>query len=256
MSISNINTIAYFDTVTGVVDDGTNFHTVPGSLDFAVATNCVKDITRFNNEAFTFYIRMEDVTNTSFQVLLGGNNAWTGKAVRFDFSASNKWIRLADVNLADGALVTVLTEKDIHERFIFTNSVYIKVEIIISNDVVKVKYNNAPVLEYGAFSLIGNNWGFSNQTASAQVRVSDLYHYQDQIFWGNVNINGAPNAAGEVWLYNQSTYKVVDNQYCNAAGEYLIFLEDDPANLNKYFMYGYVPGSGNSQPRGVCNITL
>ncbi len=248
--------VADFDTNSGVVNTNTAFHSIAPSFAYDAGDYVITDIGRFNNEAFKFYMRMDDVTATNFKIMLGCNAVGNGRAIQFDFSSTQKWVRLVTTSGIDQAFDTVLQETDIHSKRIINNDFFVEIKVIISNNKIKVYYQGLLVIDYQNFTIVGNNWGFANLTGSSLVYTSDMFYVYDQIIYGNVNLNGAPDSRGVVIMYNQSTYDVVEYTVCDPNGEYMIFIDDQPENFNKYFIYGFVNGVGTVQPRGVSNITI
>lgn len=255
MTINAHLDVADFTNV-GVVNSNEAYHTVAPAFKYAAATSVIKDISRFNNEAFKFHLRMDDVNSTSFKIMLGCDASGNGRAIQFDFSTNNKWIRLVNTTGIDAAYASVIAEKDIQNLMIHSSGSFIECRVEISNNKLRFMFNNLIVIDVTTFSTVGTHWGFCNLTGSSQVWTSDMFHVYDQILFGNVNLNGAPDANGIVIVYNQQTYAVVNYTRCDANGEYMVFIDDDPANANKYFLYGFITGLGTVQPRGVSNITL
>lgn len=256
MAIEAITSINHFDSVVGVVDSMESYHIVSPSLKFAPATSVIKEINRMHNEVFKFHIRMDDVELTKFKIMLGCDAAGVGRAIQFDFDANNKMVRYVNQSGIDVAYDSVIKEKDITNISLLNNAEYVECKVVISINKVQLFFQNRLCMEVTNFTTVGTNWGFCNLTGSSIVYLSDLYYIYDQILYGNVNLNGAPDSRGIVSLYNQATYELVKRVICDMNGEYMIFIDDDPANFNKYFLYGYVDGLTNLQPRGVSNITL
>ena len=254
MTINAITSISQFTNV-GVVDSNEAVHTITPALKFAVATSVINDITTLTNDAFKFHLRMDTVTATSFKLMIGCNATGTGYALQFDFSASNKWIRLVTTSGINQAYDTVVQEVDMHNRLNFTDAQFIPCVVKLVDNKIQLVYNGFIAID-SAWSPTETHWGFCNLTASSLVYVSDIFHVNNQILFGNVNLDGAPDNRGIVMLYAQSTYDIVEVVETDTNGEYMIFIDDDPANLNKYFLYGYIKGLGTVQPRGVSNITL
>ena len=256
MTITAITTVADFSTISGVIDTNTTYHTVAPSLSLPVGTYTLTDLGRINNEVFKFHLRLNDTDSTSFKIMLGCDNAGIGRAIQFDFSSTQKFVRLVNASGFDVAYDSVIEEKDIQSFFVDTAGLYVACRVEISNNKLRFYYGERLMLETIILTTVGTYWGFCNLTSSTQLYVSDTFVVQDQILFGNVNLNGAADEDGNVIVYNQSTYEVYEYTECDANGEYMVFLDDDPVNQNKYFLYGYVLGIGTVQPRGVSNITL
>lgn len=255
MTINAITDVADFTNV-GVENSTEAFHTISPSFKYGAADSVIQDISRFHNEVFKFHLRMDDVNATSFKIMLGCDASGTGRAIQFDFSTNNKWIRLVNTTGIDTAYASVVQEKDIEPLMIHTSGSFVECRVEISNNKLRFFFNNLIVLDTTLLTTVGTHWGFCNLTGSSQVWTSDMFHVFDQILFGNVNLNGAPDEDGVVIVYNQSTYAVVNYTRCDANGEYMVFIDDDPVNVNKYFLYGFITGLGTVQPRGVSNITL
>lgn len=258
MTIESITSVSSFDTSTGVAESNETYHTVLPSFKFLAGTHVITNAGRFHNEVFKFHLRMDDVNATNFKIMLGCDATGIGRAIQFDFNATNKWVRLVNASGIDVTYDSVISEKDLMPLFNFDSAsgMFIECKVIISKNKLQFYYGNRLCVDTVQFTTVGNNWGFCNLTGSSQVWISDLSYIYDQILYGNVNLNGAPDDEGVVIVYNQSTYEVVEYTTCDTNGEYMVFLDDDPANVNKYFLYGFVNGVNGVQPRGVSNITL
>lgn len=256
MTIQSINDVAQFSTNSGVVNSSEAFHEIAPAFKYAGGTFIYNDIGKFNNEAFKFYIRMDDVNSTTFKIMLGCDSNGAGQAIQFDFSSTNKWVRFVNTSGWDVLYDSVVVEKEISNLFRTPNSYFIECKVIVSNNKIRFYYNGMLLIDSTLFSPTSTYWGFCNRSGSSQVWTSDMFYVYDQILYGNVNLNGAADGRGIVVVYNQATYEVVSYTHCDDNGEYMVFLDDDPANVNKYFLYGFIPGVGTVQPRGVSNITL
>jgi len=256
MAITPITSIANFDLVTGVVNSSEAYHTVNPSFKYSVATSMLTENSRMHNEVFKFHLRLDDVEATKFKIMVGCDSAGVGRAVQIDFTPTSKMIRLVNQSGIEVAYDSVIQEKDMTNLIIPTNGVFMECTLIISINKIQFFIGTKKCIDYSNFTTVGTHWGFCNLTGSSQVWTSDMFYIYDQILYGNVNLNGAPDSRGVVTVYNQATYEVVKRVICDSNGEYMIFLDDDPVNFNKYFLYGYVNGLTNLQPRGVSNITL
>lgn len=254
--INKLNDIAQLDVNSGVVHSYTQIFNDAPAFDLDPATWWLKDNGRMFNEAFKLHLRFDDMEATICKLMLGCNSSGAGVAIQFDFSATAKWIRLVTTTGIDQAYSSVLHEVDISSKAVFTNAQYIGFKTIISNGKLQFWYGTIRLFDIQDFVPLGTYWGVCNLTGSTKVYTSDMYYIQDQILWGNVNLNGEPDMDGIVVVYNQSTYIVESVQPCDPNGEYMVFLDVDPAQLNKYFLYGFIPNIGYVQPRGVTNITL
>jgi len=254
--IKHITNISQFDVNNGVDHSYTQFNTTSPSFMLDPATWWLKDNEQFHNEALKVHIRMDDVESTNFKIMFGCTSAGAGRALQFDFSATNKWVRLVNTSGIDQVYDSVIEEVDMHSRRPFTDALFVSLKIIISNNKLKCWFGNYFLFDIETFSISGTYWGACNLTGSTRVYTGDVTAYSDQVLWGNVNLNGEPDDLGQVIVYNQDTYQVIDYTYCDSNGEYMVFLDDDPADMNKYFLYGFIPGIVYVQPRGVSNITL
>lgn len=256
MAITHFDEIADFGTVSGVTEDVSVFYDQsPGFLAKA-GEYVLEDNGRCINEVFKFWMRLTDVDDTSFKFMVGANSSGVGQYVQFDFDVTNMYVRLVTASGFDVAYDTAEATIDIKNMIALADNDWVPVQIEIQDNKIRCRFRNIICFEYKSFSPVGNYFGFCNLSGSADVHVSDLYWYTDQIVYGNVNLNGVADGRGIVVLYNQSTFEVVEYRHTDNDGEYYIFIDDDPINLNKYFMYGFIDGETNIQPRGVSNITL
>lgn len=256
MAIVQANSISYYDTNSGVTDDNVTYKSMSPSMSMAAGTYVLKDLTRFNNEVFKFYVRFSDVTNTHFKLMIGIDNMGTGRAVHFDFSSTDAWVRLVNTSGLDQTYDTVITEHNLYNRMTMVNDQFVECRAEIVNGNFQFYFNGMRVLQSTAFTANANYFGFCNLTTGTQVYVSDVEYIYDQIIWGNVNLDGNPQAEGIVGCYKQSTLELYKYIRCLTNGAYMIFIDDDPVNANKYFIYGYVKDQGIVQPRGISNITI
>lgn len=256
MSITRFDAIADFDTISGATEDPATFNELAPGFLVEAGEHVLHDNSRIHNEVFKFHMRCADADDTSFKFMVGVNSSGVGQALQFDYDATNLYVRLVTASGIDVAYDTAEATMDLTNMLMVANDQFIPIQIEIQDNKIRCRVKNIIVAEYKSFQPTGTYFGFANLTGSANVYVSDLYWYNDQIVYGNVNLNGAANADGIVVLYNQSTYDVVEYRHTDNDGEYFIFIDDDPANLNKYFMYGFVEGQTSIQPRGVSNITL
>lgn len=257
MSIELINNIGYYTTVTGVTNSNEAIHTISPALKFTVDSHVLTDQSRMNNEVYKFHLRSENIDATNFKIIVGCDGSNVGPAIELDFTATSKIIRLVNQTALDTNGATI-AEKDITTLFDFSNatSQFIECRVEISKNKIRFYYAGRLCIDSTQLVPMGTQFGFLNSPASSIVYVSDPYYYFDQILYGNVNLNGAPNSKGKVILYNQATYQVVSVTHCDSNGDYMIFVDDDPVNGNKYFLYGFIEDYTASQPRGVSNITL
>lgn len=256
MTINKVESISYFDTNSGVQESNNEYRTRSPAFQCDPGTYCYKTWTSMSNRVLKMWVNMTDTTATSFKIMLGVDNTGVGRALQFDFSAANKWVRLVNVSGFDVAYDTVIEEIDLHTRWTWVNDIYEKLQIEIQGAKIRVSYGRITLFERNDMTYVGNHWGFCNLTASSTVYASDVDDIENQIIYGNVNLNGAPDDDGVVLVYNQQSYELYKKTRCDANGEYFVFIDDDPQNVNKYFIYGYIDGSGTVQPRGVSNITI
>lgn len=256
MTIEAITDVAQFDTVVAATNIESKFHTVGPGFKFPAGGYVVRDQLRMYNEAFKFYVNLTNKDNVSFKMMLGCDNTGTGKAIQMDFTATTVHFRLVTTSGFDVAYDTVIQEKEMSNKLVLQSDTWIECKVIVRANKLEFYFGNRRCIQLDTFTPDGNNWGWCTLTGSDTVYTSDMFYVYDQIIYGNVNLNGAPDAKGVVVMFNQNTYELVARTECDANGEYMIFLDDDPAHGNKYFMYGYVEGLNNIQPRGVSNISL
>ena len=225
-------------------------YTSPGMV-FPAATNVQYDTTGpFDNVAFTTWVRFTDIDDGKIRFHIGCTSAGVGKSIDLVMSATNWKIQYNNISSWDGAPDAVNSEKDLRLRGMsFKDAIFYKQ--------LRVYFNNILCIADDLYSPAGGWWGISGMDSATTTYVSDTYLYEEQCLWGNVNVNGVPQAIqGRAVLFNQDVVEVIEYSTTNADGDYIIFLEDDPINLNKYFLLGFIADQTNIQPRGVGNITI
>ncbi len=255
MAITPITSITQFTNVS--VTESAVSHTISPSFSYAAAgASVIQDISKFDNEVFKFYIRMDDTTSSSFRILLGTDISGNGKAIQFDFTATNKYIRLVNISGIATTYDTIDVTNDVGNRLLFSNNQFIACRVEVVNSKLRFFYGNLKAIDVQNFTNTGTYWGFASLVGTSQIYTSDMFYVYDQILHGNVNLNGAPSNDGTIITYLQATNTVFDYSKSDPDGNYMVFIDDDPINLNKYFMYGFVSSLEQLQPRGVSNISI
>jgi len=257
MALEKFLDLTHFDNNTGVTEDPIIYKTNSPSFVMSSGAYAIKDMQRFNNEAYTFYTRWDNVTNGSkLRIALGCTAAGVGKAIDIEGTTGTQSVSLVNISSWTGLADAVLETKNMYDRFSWSIGTWYKVKILIANNLIRVWVNNINVIDVPLFSVAGNYMAITGINSTSNVRVSDLWHYSDQCFWGNVNLNGVPYSDGIVAIYNQETFTILGYVNNNDAGDYVIFIEDDPNNLNKYFMTAQIRSLPDTQGKGIGNITL
>lgn len=245
-----------FDTNSGVTENSAEFSGVSPGLDVPSGAYIVTDNATFDNFGLTTNVKFSSTTASQFRILLGVTVAGVGRALDFNLTSGSHTVSLVNISSFTGVADSTQISKEFAPRINFETTNWYKVVITIANNVLRVSVGDWWAFESNVFSPTGTLWGFSGMASANTVIASDTYQYTNQVFWGNVNVNGVPNAAGVAVMFKQFDASVVDYQACNADGDYAILVTDDIAALNKYFIIGYVRDLPTVQPRGVCNLTL
>ena len=257
MALEKLSNLTDFDINVGVTEDAVDYYNSPPSFVVNATDYMVKDMGRFNNEAYTFYTKFDDITTGGkLRIAVGCTSGGVGKAIDIEGTTGAHSVSLVNISTWTGLPDSVLDTKNMYDRFEFNTTTWYKIEIVIANAMIRVWVNNILVLDNSLFAIAGNYVGITGINSSADVRVSEFWHYTDQVFWGNVNLNGVPNTDGTVALYNQETYTILGYVYVNAVGDYMLFIEDDPNNLNIFFMTAQIRSLPSTQGKGIGNITL
>lgn len=212
----------------------------------------------FNNAAVTAWVRFTDILDGKFRLHLGCTSAGVGKAIDIVMDATGWKVQYVNISSWDGLPDTVNSEKNFKLRgWEFLSNTFYKLTVYLANNQLKVYFNGALAIDDTNYAPAGGYMGISGIDTNTSTYVSDMYFYEEQCLWGNVNINGIAQAtSGRAVLFSQDIVEVVEYSATNADGDYLIFLEDDPVNLNKYFLIGFIADQTDIQPRGVSNITI
>jgi hypothetical protein len=251
------NRLTDYSINNGVTENTTIFKYESPSFELTSGSYIIKDLNRMYNEAITCWLSSSDFTNSKFQILIGCDNAGNGVALRFDMSSSQFFIRLVYISsFGNPTYDSVIIERDLFNILNLVNNTFYKISLYLSQDKVGVLFDDVDVFEISNVTFTGNYFGFSGIDTPTSIFVSDIYYYSDSVFYGNVNLNGVPDDSGNVLMLNQQTYSMVNLDRCDVDGNWMIFLEDDPINFNKYVLIGYISDRPDLQPRGVGNITL
>lgn len=212
----------------------------------------------FTNAAITGWVRFTDHNDGKFRLHLGCTSGGVGKAIDIVMSATGWKVQYVNISSWDGLPDAVNSEFDFKPRgWDFIDNTFYNFKVYLANNHLKVYFNNTLALTEIAYAPAGGFTGISGIDTNTSTYVSDMYYYEEQCLWGNVNINGIPQSVdGRAVLFSQDIVEVVEYSATNTDGDYLIFLEDDPVNLNKYFLIGFIADQTDIQPRGVSNITI
>jgi hypothetical protein len=258
MTVERIQYLTDFDTNSGVTEDFTSFHEESPSVKVESGQYIEKDIGQMTNFAMAAWVNFSNIDNGKLRILLGTNASGIGKAIDFTMSAAGWKVQYVEIASHTGVPSSIDQEAEFKRRgFEFYSNKYYKVLVYLSGGTLTVKFDGKPALHITNYVPTGTLWGLSGRDSFSYVNVSDIRVYENQVFYGNVNINGIHQGdQGRVRMYDQTFYTIVEDVECDSSGNYMIFLEDDPLSLNKYFMIGYVDNRKDIQPRGVANITL
>lgn len=255
--------VADFTTNSGTANLSYIYNTVSPSIAIDNGEYIIKDQTSLDNFALTFYFRFASVANNNMRVHLGSDGTGLGNCLNLSLDASKNatltygelttpgWINAIDTSIKQRQYL-------INNGWNVQNPTYVqrwtKVSIVIVNDILEIYYDNLLFYKDESYTPVGTYFGFSNNS-SVSTYISDVYVYENQIFYGNVNIDGTIYSSGgyvnAYYLHDMSLYKRVE---CDSQGRYALFIEDDPLNLNKYYIIGYYNSRADVQPRGVSNL--
>lgn len=252
MTINTLYNLTDYDTNSNVTEDNVEFHTTSPCflMDHTLTPYILKDLTRSHNESITTYFKTTDVINFKIQVLFGSNVTGTGYA----FSIEHGLIKLVTTTTFTES--SILISKDISNIIEFTNDTYYPLKILIVNDKIELYINNLLLIEYIGFTAIDNNIGYHLNGGTANVYISDTIYYDDQIIWGNINLNGQNNEDGIALLFSQLSIEFLTDSRCDENGNWMIFIEEDPVQQNKHILIGEITSKEYLQPKGISNITL
>lgn len=244
-----------FTTNSGVTETVATYkYTSPG-LVVGSGDYIYHDDGAMTNFATTCWVQF-GATTAQFRVLLGVTAAGAGKALDFNLTASSQTVSLTNISTFTGVADSTIVSKEMIDRLTLTSGKWYYLTIIISNNILKVYFGNYYMFETNVYAPGDTYWGFSGMATANSTVVSDVWWYNNQVFYGNVNINGVPDVDGVAVMFKQVDGAVVDYVQCNTDGEYAILVTDDPTSGNKYFLIGYIQDEPTVQPRGVGNITL
>lgn len=249
--------LSSFDTNSGVTEDALDFNAISPSLVLTSGDYAIKDMSLFDNQGFTFYMK-ETYGTSKYRILIGTDVAGAGHCLDFVSSGTSDVFTLGTTTAFNDALATTIESVELNQTYLFTSdSNFRKVTIKIINGDIFV-YLDGYGLLCSAINqtLTGTHFGIAGLDTASDVHISDLTNYENQIYWGNINLNGAPDENGYARMYNRVTHELEYESKADADGNYSILIEDDPANGNKYYIIGFIDGVTAIQPRGVSNITL
>lgn len=250
--INTLYTLADYDTVSNVSEDFASHHINSPCflMDHTLNPYIMKDITRNHNESFTSYFKTLDTINFKLQILFGCNNVGDG----FAFSIEQGLIKLVTTSLFVQS--SVIISKDISNIVTFINDQYYPVTVLIVHDKIQIFLNNLLLIEYVGFVAVADNYGYHLNGGTSNVYVSDTIYYDDQIIWGNINLNGQNNEDGIALLFSQLSIEFLTDSRCDENGNWMIFIEEDPVQQNKHILIGEITSKEYLQPKGISNITL
>lgn len=250
--INTLTRLTDYDIVNNVVEDHANYYNISPSFyfNYTLAPYMLKDMGRFHNEAFKFSFNSPDVSNFKFQVLFGCNSSGDGYAV----SIENSIMKL--VTVSTFVETAVLSERGLSRSMNFANNTYYSFKLVIANAKLQIYLNDNLFMEYNSFSPIANYYGYHLNGSTANVYISDTTYYDDQVIWGNVNLNGENNEDGFSLLFNQISIDLHSYSPCDTSGNWIIFIDDDPIQQNRFILIGAISSKEYLQPKGISSITL
>ncbi len=249
--INPLYNISDWTQQSNITQDNDTFKYNSPSLFFATGSPSyiIKDLGRHHNESLTFYLRSDDLVNSSFFVLFGCNDLGDGYAIDI------KYHQLRLVTIGTYSETSVILDSS--ELFWQANNQFHKIKLLIVNSKIQLFFNDGLLLEYDEFTKVGDYIGFHNNNSLSNHWISDSIWYDDQILWGNININGVNNQDGFVLLYSQFDMAYIQNQSTDDTGNWMMFIEEDPIHQNKHVLVGGINSpTTNLQPKGVSSITL
>jgi len=255
--ITKLNDLTDYDINSGVVENTSIFKANGKSLELSQNDYISKDLTRFSNETFTTYFRTNQSNNFKFQYLLGCDNLGTGQALRIDGTATTLHFRIVNITTyGNPSYDSVIFEKDFFNILNINDDLWYKITIIISNNKLRVLFDGIILIDIINFTPTDNYYGYSAINSTTLTYISDINYYIDQIFYGNINLNGTPDDNGKILMASQDTMSIQYIENSDINGNWMIFNDGNPINFNKYVLIGYLNDKSSLQPRGIGNITL
>lgn len=257
MAIKKISNTGDYDINSGVLESWITFKDIAPSLRVTNGSHIIKDLGRFYNEAFICWIRTANGNAFKYQMLLGCDVNGNGLAIRFDGTASGLTIKLVNItSFGNPTYDSIIEEREVTDFILISNNTWHKLKVAFVNSKIQVILEGRLVFESTSAVATGNYFGHSGIDTTNETLVSDLYYYTDQIFWGNVNSKGIPSDKGIVYFLRQDTVQLYSRTMTDQYGNYMVFVEDDPIDLHKYIVLGYISNKTYLQPRGYGNLTL
>jgi len=136
------------------------------------------------------------------------------------------------------------------------NSHWHNMKLLISNGKIEFFINGGSILQYNSFEKVGDHFGYHNNNSPTTMYISDTIWYDDQIIWGNVNVNGSNNQDGFVLLYKQFDITLHQSTITDVNGNWMMLMEEDPIEQNKHILVGGITSDDNLQPKGISSVTL
>lgn len=250
MSINTLYTISDYSLSSNMVEDTDTYKYNSPSLKFATGapSYITKDLERHHNEGFASWIYTPDINSFTFKILFGCDSLGNG----FALELSQYNIKL--INITAYVESGVIIDQPMY--IWITNSHWHKIKLIIANGKVEFYFNEGLILQYNAFSKVGDYFGYHNNNSPVDVYISDTIWYDDQIIWGNVNVNGTKNQDGFVLLYKQIDITLHQNTLTDISGNWMMLMEEDPIEQNKHVLIGGISSDDNLQPKGISSVTL
>jgi len=250
MSINTLYTIADYSIQSNMVEDSILFKYNSPSLNFATGapSYIMKDLSRQFNEGFSFWFYTSNVTTFTIKILLGCDDLGNGYA-----------IELSQYNIKLITISTFVESAVILDQYIYPwllNSHWHNMKLLISNGKIEFFINDGSILQYNEFVKVGDHFGYHNNNSPVTMYISDTIWYDDQIVWGNVNVNGANNQDGFVLLYKQIDLILHQSTITDINGNWMMLMEEDPVEQNKHVLVGGITSDDNLQPKGISSVTL
>ena len=209
----------------------------------------MKDLGRQHNDTYITWIRCDTVADIDFKFIFGSNELGDG----FAFNLTQYNARLINIS-------TFNESAEIVNEYVpfmwLADSTWHEIKVIIINDKIQFYVNNQLLIEYLDFSKVGDYIGFHNNSSLTDTYIGDTIWYDDQILWGNINVNGVNDEDGWIVLYKQTGIEYIENTFADERGNWAIFVKEDPRQQFKHILVGGITSRENLQPKGISSITL
>lgn len=252
MAINTLYTLADFTTNSSVTEDNVEFHTTSPcfKFDHTLSPYLMKNMLRFHNETFTLYFKANDITLFNLEVLIGCNIGGDGYGVLIE----DGLISLVDTTIF--VPTNTILSKDLTRMNPLLSNTYYKLSIMVVNNKLEVFLDDVLVLEYSNFVKVDNYFGYHLNGGTTNVYVSDTIYFDDQIVWGEIAYVNRGDEDGFMLMYDQTDISFMGVAECDADGNYMMFVDEDPVDQNLHIMVGAIHTQQQIQPKGISSVTI